>query len=136
MPNDRRKLALLIHIAAYLVVLGICAALNLWLVPGKLWFHWVAIGWGIGIAAHALGYWLRHTHRRERIFIDPKARCFTVHLFAYVAVVVLLFVVNLTVTPKIWWFYWVALGWGAGIVAHGCCVFFRKCYHTNESFEP
>jgi hypothetical protein len=27
-----------------------------------------------------------------------------VHLFAYVAVVLLLLFVNLTVTPKVWWF--------------------------------
>ena len=56
------------------------------------------------------------THRRERIFIDKCTRSFTVHLFAYVAVVLLLFFVNLTVTPKVWWFYWVALGWGAGLI--------------------
>ena len=58
------------------------------------------------------------THRRERIFIDKCARSFTVHLFAYVAVVLLLLFVNLTVTPKVWWFYWVALGWGAGLIPH------------------
>ena len=28
-----------------------------------------------------------------------------VHLFAYLAVVLLLFFVNLTVTPRVWWFY-------------------------------
>jgi 2TM domain len=48
-----------------------------------------------------------------------------VHLFAYVAVVLLLFFVNLTVTPKVWWFYWVALGWGAGVAAHLWCVFWK-----------
>lgn len=31
------------------------------------------------------------------------------HLFAYVAVVFVLWFVNVTVTPKVWWFYWVAL---------------------------
>jgi len=48
---------------------------------------------------------LRKTRRRERIFIDPKARASMVHLFAYLAVVLLLFFVNLTVTPRVWWFY-------------------------------
>ena len=43
---------------------------------------------------------LRKTRRRERIFIDKCARSFTVHLFAYVAVVLLLFFVNLTVSAE------------------------------------
>jgi hypothetical protein len=49
-----------------------------------------------------------------------------VHLFAYLATVLILFFVNLTITPKVWWFYWVALGWGAGILAHGWCAFGRR----------
>ena len=103
------------HLVAYVAVTLICAAVNLWLTPGTLWFPWVLMGWGIAVATHALALLLRKTHRRERIFIDKCARSFTVHLFAYVAVVLLLFFVNLTVTPKVWWFYWVALGWGAGL---------------------
>jgi hypothetical protein len=126
MPKDPRARALLIHIAAYAVVVAICAGVNLWLAPSNLWFLWVALGWGIGIAAHALAYFLRHSHRGERIFTDPKARGFTVHLFAYVAVIALLFVVNLVATPGSWWFYWVALGWSAGVAFHAWCAFFRN----------
>lgn len=132
MPKDPRTLALLNHVAAYLVVVAICAAVNLWLAPHNLWFFWVAIGWGIGVAAHALAFTLRRTHRRERVFIDPHARGFAVHLFAYVAVVILLFVVNLTVTPNVWWFYWVALGWGAGVAAHAWCVFGKRTRGRGE----
>ncbi|MEZ5828348.1 MAG: 2TM domain-containing protein [Hyphomicrobiales bacterium] len=44
---------LFIHVAAYLVVVAICAGVNLWFAPGKLWFVWVALGWGIGVAACA-----------------------------------------------------------------------------------
>jgi hypothetical protein len=66
------------------------------------------------------------THRRERIFIDKCTRSFTVHLCGYVAVVLLLLFVNLTVTPKVWWFYWVALGWGAGLIPHAWSAFFRR----------
>ena len=124
----------MIHLATYLVAVAMCAAVNLWLSPDRLWFVWIAAGWGIGVAAHALAYWLAHTRRRERVFIDPKARGFAVHAFAYVAVVVLLFIVNVTVTPKVWWFYWVALGWGAGVLAQGWCTFFRK--HTPGGPRP
>jgi len=125
MRQDPRTRALVIHLSAYAVVVAICAGINLWLSPDRLWFVWVAAGWGIGIAAHGLAYWLRHTPRRERIFVNPRARGFTVHLFAYLAVIILLFVVNLTATPNRWWFYWVALGWGAGIALHAWLAFGR-----------
>jgi len=136
MPKDPRTRALLIHLATYLAVVAICAGVNLWLSPNHLWFVWVALGWGIGVAAHGLGYWLRHAHRRERIFVDPRARGFTVHLFAYVAVIVLLFVVNLTVTPNKWWFYWVALGWGAGIALHAWLALGRSHEAAEDRQRP
>ena len=41
-------------------------------------------------------------------------------------VVVLLLVVNLTATPERWWVVWVALGWGAGVLAHAWCVFRKR----------
>jgi hypothetical protein len=116
----------LIHLAAFVAGVLICAAVNLWLTPDTLWFPWVALGWGAALATHAFALFLRKTRRRERIFIDRKARSFAVHLFAYVATVLILLYVNLTVTPKVWWFYWVALGWGAGVAFHGWCTFFKR----------
>jgi hypothetical protein len=110
------------HLVAYVAVSAICAIINLWLAPGTLWWPWVLIGWGVAVAIHAFALLLRKTRRRERIFIDRKARAFAVHLFAYVAVVLVLLFVNLAVTPRVWWFYWVALGWGAGVLAQGLCV--------------
>jgi len=126
MTKDPRLRVLLANVAAYVVVIALMAAVNLWRSPHNLWFIWVALGWGIGVAAHALAFFLRRTKRPERIFADPKARGFTVHLFAYVAVIVLLFVVNLVATPHTWWFYWVALGWGAGIAANAWAAFGRS----------
>jgi hypothetical protein len=116
----------LIHLASFVAGVLICAAVNLWLTPGTLWFPWVALGWSAALATHAFALFLRKTRRRERIFIDRKARSFAVHLFAYVATVLILFYVNLTVTPDVWWFYWVALGWGAGVALHGWCTFFKR----------
>ena len=126
MFKDLSMRVFLIHLAAFVVITAGLAAVNLWFAPQHLWFIWVLMGWGIAVATHDLALLLRQTRRRERIFIDKKARSFTVHLFAYVAVVLLLFFVNLTVTPKLWWFYWVALGWGAGVIAHGWCAFGRR----------
>ena len=116
----------LVHLAAFIAGVLICAAVNLWLTPGTLWFPWVALGWGAALATHAFALFLRKRRRRERIFIDRKERSFAVHLFAYVATVLILLYVNLTVTPNVWWFYWVALGWGAGVAFHGWCTFFKR----------
>ena len=121
------------HLVAYVVVTALCAAVNLWLSPSTLWFPWVLIGWGVAVAIHAFALLMRKTRRRERIFIDRKARAFAVHLFAYVAVALVLLFVNLAVTPKVWWFYWVALGWGAGVLAQGLCVFLKNRKKTRAS---
>jgi hypothetical protein len=126
MFKDLAMRVFLVHLAAFVAGTAICAGVNLWLTPDTLWFPWVLIGWGAAVATHALALLLRKTHRRERIFIDRKARSFTVHLFAYLVTVLILLFVNLTVTPKLWWFYWVALGWGAGVVAHGWCAFGKR----------
>jgi hypothetical protein len=124
--KDLAMRVFLIHLIAYVVIVALLAAVNLWFAPGYPWFLWVLIGWGAIVATHALALLLRKTHRRERIFIDKCTRSFTVHLFAYLLTVLILFFVNLPVTPKAWWFYWVALGWGAGLIAHGWCAFGKR----------
>jgi len=126
MVKDLDTRVFFIHVAAFVAGTLICAAINFCLTPDTLWFPWVLIGWGAAIATHGFALYLRKTRRRERIFIDPKARKFAVHLFAYVVTVLILLYVNVTVTPKVRWFYWVALGWGAGLAAHGRCTFFKK----------
>jgi len=126
MFKDLEMRVFLAHLVAFVVITAIIAAVNLWLTPGYPWFLWVLIGWGAVVATHAFALLLHRTRRRERIFIDRKTRSFAVHLFAYLATVLILFFVNLTVTPQAWWFYWVALGWGAGIIAHGWCAFGKK----------
>lgn len=42
-----------IHLVQYVVVIGVLAVINLVTHPSKLWFFWPAMGWGIGILAHA-----------------------------------------------------------------------------------
>jgi len=125
MFKDLSMRIFLLHLVAYVLAAAICAGINLYVSPGTIWWPWVLIGWGVALATHAFALLLRKTRRRERIFVDRKARAFAVHLFAYVAVVLVLLFVNVTVTPKVWWFYWVALGWGAGVAAHLWCVFYK-----------
>lgn len=50
---------------------------------------------------------------------------FYIHLAIFVAVMVLLFVIDYMVGRN-WWFYWVLFGWGIGVVAHAFAVFGRS----------
>ena len=42
------------HAAQYAVVIPLLWAINLWQGIGYLWAVWPTLGWGIGLAAHAL----------------------------------------------------------------------------------
>lgn len=62
MPSHEERLALLkvrkikgfyIHLMQFVVVIVGLAAINLLTHPHKLWFIWPALGWGIGVVAHA-----------------------------------------------------------------------------------
>ncbi|HEY5732852.1 MAG TPA: 2TM domain-containing protein, partial [Methyloceanibacter sp.] len=66
--------AFLIHLGVYVAVVGLLAALNLHRNPGNLWFIWVLLGWGIGVAAHGLVILLQHSGRCEEIFTDRRKR--------------------------------------------------------------
>jgi fatty acid desaturase len=49
-------------------------------------------------------------------------KAFYIHLFAFVAVILLLAIIN-AATGGPWWVLWVLLGWGIGVLAHGLFVF-------------
>lgn len=42
-----------IHLAVYVIVNACLIALNLVKRPDDLWFRWLLVGWGAGLAAHA-----------------------------------------------------------------------------------
>jgi transcriptional regulator with XRE-family HTH domain len=42
-----------IHLVQYVLVITVLSIVNLATHPSKLWFLWPALGWGIGILAHA-----------------------------------------------------------------------------------
>lgn len=125
MSRDHATRGFLIHLGVYVLVVGLLAALNLYRNPGNLWFIWVLIGWGIGVSAHALAIFLQRSERREKIFTDKRKRSFLVHLFVYVAVNVLLIVVNLLYTPGYYWFLFPLIGWGLLLAAHAYAAFYR-----------
>lgn len=42
------------HVASYVIVIGAMAVINIVTMPGYYWFLWAALGWGIGLASHAI----------------------------------------------------------------------------------
>jgi hypothetical protein len=124
--HDPAMRAFVIHLAIFVAANLGFAALNLARNPHHIWFFWVLAGWGIGLAAHDLALLLKRTPRREAIFSDPAVRGFFIHAFVYLAVNALLLVVNLMISPTLYWFYWPLLAWGVLLAAHGYVVFHRR----------
>ncbi len=50
------------------------------------------------------------------------------HLYSFIAVNIILIVINILFSRGEWWFYWVTLFWGIGLVSHylKTFVFFEK----------
>ncbi len=122
MISDQEKKGFLIHLAAYVVVNAALVAVNLATEPQEWWFIWPLLGWGIGIGAHALALYLHARSADGGQMARPEARGFITHLFVYVAVNLLLVIVNLRTTPNVLWFQWPLLGWGLGLVVHGLLI--------------
>ncbi|MEI6156813.1 MAG: 2TM domain-containing protein [Atribacterota bacterium] len=45
------------------------------------------------------------------------------HLLIFVIVNIGLFLINITTSPDVYWFYWPLIGWGIGITCHAMSVF-------------
>lgn len=54
--EDRVSTGFWIHLGSYVVVVSSLAVLNYQRNPDNPWVLWVAGGWGIGLAGHALAY--------------------------------------------------------------------------------
>lgn len=56
------RMGLYVHAGVYAAVVAILALVNVLSAPDELWVHWVALGWGAGVALHAVlvfGRWPR-----------------------------------------------------------------------------
>jgi len=54
------------------------------------------------------------------------------HLIIYIIVNAMLLIINLLTSPGAWWFYWVTIFWGIGIVWHAFSVFAEKGVFNKE----
>lgn len=48
---------------------------------------------------------------------------FYIHLFVFALVNLTLFIINFVSSPGVWWFYWVTVFWGIGLIWHAFGVF-------------
>jgi hypothetical protein len=57
---------------------------------------------------------------RKRV---EELKGFYIHLSVFVVVNFTLFLINLLSSPGIWWFYWITVFWGIGVIWHAFGVF-------------
>lgn len=62
----------------------------------------------------------KYQKAKERI---EAIKDFYIHLTAYVVVNLILFSINMIVSPGSLWFIWPLLGWGIGLSIHALSVF-------------
>ena len=60
----------------------------------------------------------KKAHRRVK-----EIKGFYSHLFVYFVVNIFLAVLNFITSPEHLWFYWVAFGWGIGVIMNAVAVF-------------
>lgn len=70
------KLGFYIHAAVFVGVNAVLAAVDLTGSPEKLWFHWVLIGWGLGLALHGVRVFLmpQDTSLKDRMIEKELAK--------------------------------------------------------------
>ena len=60
---------------------------------------------------------------------------FYANLISYAAVNFVLIVVNAITTPGEWWFYWVTIFWGIGLIFHALDVFTLRGKYLSKEWE-
>lgn len=66
-------------------------------------------------------------YRRAEKRADEKI-AFYKHLYSYIGVNIVLVIVNVFSSPGNWWFYWVTVFWGIGLLFH----FFKTFVFTSK----
>ena len=64
----------------------------------------------------------QEAYERAKKRVEAKIG-FYIHLSVYIAVNILLIIVNISTSPQYLWFKWPLIGWGIGVFSHGLGVF-------------
>lgn len=59
-------------------------------------------------------------------------RDFYNHFIIYIIVNAMLIIINFLTSPGAWWFYWISIFWGIGLVWHAFSVFVQKGIFSKE----
>lgn len=65
---------------------------------------------------------------------DEKIKFYR-HLYSFVAVNIMFIIMNAVFSPGEWWFYWVTVFWGIGLIIHFLKVFVFAEKLENEHRE-
>jgi hypothetical protein len=63
---------------------------------------------------------IKYQRAKERV---EAIKGFYIHLTTYVVVNLILFSINMIVSPDGLWFFWPLMGWGVGVVFHALSIF-------------
>lgn len=74
----------------------------------------------------------RYEEAKRRV---KELKDFYRNLMTYIAVNILLIVINLITNPHRLWFFWVTIFWGIAIVLHGLKVFILKGKFLGQEWE-
>ncbi len=73
----------------------------------------------------------KYSHAKKRV---SEIKAFYTHVVTYVAVMILLFIIDM-LTGKGLWFYWPLLCWGVAIVIHFVSVFSSFFFNMDKMIE-
>jgi hypothetical protein len=74
----------------------------------------------------------RYEKTKKRV---EELKKFYGNLITYVAVNILLIIINLVTSPRSLWFYWVTIFWGLAILLHASRVFVLRGKFLGEEWE-
>jgi len=64
----------------------------------------------------------KETYQRAKKRVEAKIG-FYIHFAVYIAVNILLLIINVSTSPQSLWFKWPLIGWGIGVFFHALTVF-------------
>ncbi len=74
----------------------------------------------------------RYEKAKKRV---EELKKFYGNLVTYVAINIILIIINLVTSPKHLWFYWVTIFWGIAILLHASRVFILRGRLLGEEWE-
>lgn len=148
------------HLANYATIIPLLFGINAFTSPDYWWALWPAMGWGVGLASHAIAVFILGTDGLEFDIDDtphapaspssPEAhrqaliekrlkdlRDYYRHLAIFVAAMVFMAAVNAVISPSYWWCLLAFFGWGFGVAMHSLSVlviphFFGETWEARQ----